>query len=53
MLDMFTDELRTQREDAVVLLHQAERAGDEVMVAVLTARLAELAEIAERNDVLV
>ncbi|HET7530360.1 MAG TPA: hypothetical protein VFJ98_05315 [Mycobacteriales bacterium] len=48
---MFLDELRTQREHATVLLHQAELAGDDVMAGALRARLEELSDIASRNGV--
>lgn len=47
----FQEELRTQREHAIVLLHQAERAGDELLAGALQARLDELAELAARNGV--
>lgn len=51
MTPVFRDELRRQREDAIVLLHQAERSGDEDMVWALQARLDDLADIAARNGI--
>jgi hypothetical protein len=49
--EVFLDELRTQREHATVLLHQAEIAGDDVLAGALRARLDELADIASRNGI--
>lgn len=49
MTPVFRDELRRQREDATVLLHQAEMSGDDAMVAALRIRLEDLADIAQRN----
>ena len=45
----FRDELRRQREDATVLLHQAELAGDDHLASALRCRLDELKDIASRN----
>lgn len=49
MARVFWDELRRQREDATVLLHQAELAGDDHLASALRSRLDELNDIARRN----
>jgi hypothetical protein len=46
---VFWDELRQQREDATVLLHQAEVAGDDHLAAALRSRLDDLDDIAHRH----
>jgi hypothetical protein len=51
MPEVFVDELRTQREFATLLLHQAELAADDALASALRARLDDLAEIAARNGI--